>query len=180
MTFLAFITEHFNNLFTPQQKQQYAQVVWDMLQTAYAPIGGLKGSGLNSIEDMIENIPMWKVSTRNGQVKAVILYKDRNGRKLIAMATDGSVDSKDILLNILRAEFRRSYAELSGPALAFVKRRLPEIVAQFAIPAEQVAKIAALNGKEITPVNEFEYTRIISGQSIQKMMIGTVGQRITK
>lgn len=179
MTFTQYITEHHHNLFNAEQKQPYAQQVWDMLQTAYVPLGGLKGSGLKSVDDMIANIPMWKVSTRNGQIKVVILYKDRNGRKLIAMATDGSIDSKQVLINILQSEFKRSYAELSGPALAFVTRRLPELVAKYAIPAEEVARIAALSGKFIVPVDQFKYTREINGHSLEKMMIGTIGNHIT-
>lgn len=179
MTFKQYITERYNNLFTPEQKQSFAPQVWQMLQKAYAPIGGLKGSGLRSEEDMVQNIPMWKVSTRDGQVKVAILYKDRNGRKLIAMGTDGTPESKTILTNVLRHEFARSYAELSGPALRFVSVKLPELVDQYAIPAQKVAEIAALNGKVITPVDQFQYTREINGQPIQKMMIGTVGQTIS-
>lgn len=178
MTFVHFITERFNNLFSAEQKQPFAQKVWNLLQVAYAPIGGLKGSGFASVDDMVQNIPMWKVATRNGEIKTAILYKDRNGRKVIAMATDRSPGSKSLLLNMLKHEFQRSYAELSGPALAFVKRNLPELVAQYAIPAKQVAAIAAKNGKQITPVDEFEYVRDINGHQVQKMMIGTIGHTI--
>ncbi len=178
MTFLQFICERYNNLFTAEQKQQFAPQVWQLLQTAYSPIGGLKGSGFKSQQDMIDNIPMWKVSTRNGSVKTVIMYKDRNGRKLIAMGTDGSLEGKQMLTNMLRSEFTRSYAELSGPALRFVQNKMPELVSQYAIPSEKVVEIAAMNGKTVTPIDQYLYTREIGGHAAEKMMIGTIGKRI--
>lgn len=178
MTFLEYICERYNNLFTAEQKQKLSPQVWELLQNAYSPIGGLKGSGFKSEQDMIDNIPMWKVATRNGIVKMVIMYKDRNGRKLIAMGTDGSPEGKSILTNALRSEFSRSYAELSGPALRFVQNKMPELVDQYAIPSAKVVEIAAMNGKTVTPIDQYLYTREIGGHAAEKMMIGTIGIRI--
>lgn len=64
-------------------KQKFADQVWDVLQYSYRELGGLKGSGFNSKEDMIKNIPFWKMVTKNGVVHAVVMYKDRGGRKSV-------------------------------------------------------------------------------------------------
>ena len=44
-----------------QEKEKYVDEVWDMLQTAYSSIGGIKGSGFESKEDMIK-----KIETQDG------------------------------------------------------------------------------------------------------------------
>lgn len=57
-------------------REKYAEQVWDVLQFSYRDIGGIKGSGFSSIQDMIDNIPFWKMVTKNGEVHAVVMYKD--------------------------------------------------------------------------------------------------------
>jgi hypothetical protein len=39
---------------------------------------------------MIQNIPFWKLYTKDDNVIMAILYKEKNGRKLIALGIDGS------------------------------------------------------------------------------------------
>lgn len=91
------LTEKFINLIGEkdiEKKREYADRVWDILQRSYAKIGGIKGSGFKSKEDMIKNIPFWKIMKSNGKVIAVKLYKDKNGRKSVAGGTDGSKEAK--------------------------------------------------------------------------------------
>lgn len=59
-TFTQYLTEKFHNLFSAEQKEQYADQVWDILNQSYKPIGGLRG--IESKEDMIQSVPMWKVA----------------------------------------------------------------------------------------------------------------------
>jgi hypothetical protein len=47
-----------------------------MIQKAYADQGGMHGSGFKSPEDMVKNIPMWKLSKKDGKVTSVAMYKD--------------------------------------------------------------------------------------------------------
>jgi hypothetical protein len=47
-------------------RRQYAPEVWDLLVNSYALVGGLIGKGFSSMEDMIENIPFWKMVRRDG------------------------------------------------------------------------------------------------------------------
>ena len=83
------------------QRQKYADQVWNILQQAYERMGGIKGSGFNSKEDMIQNIPFWKLFVRNGEVLVVMMYKDKNGRKGVALGTNNTPESKMILKKIL-------------------------------------------------------------------------------
>jgi hypothetical protein len=48
------INESVKNLFVDDvsTRRKYSKQVWKILQDAYAPIGGIKGSGFNSIEDI--------------------------------------------------------------------------------------------------------------------------------
>ncbi len=175
--------ETFDNLFAKDadKRQQYAQQVFDLIQNAYAPIGGMKGSGFNSPQDMIDRIPMWKLFRRGDTVKAVMMYKDTNGRKRVAMATDGSPEAKSTIAKMLKDEYAhsRSYAEISGPSLKFHKRILGDDgLDAITIPAEQATKIRAVDPKLIRIVNQFEYQRNINGEWISKRMIGTPGKAI--
>lgn len=43
-----------------------------------------------SPDDMVKNIPFWKLYTKNDKVIMALLYKDKNGRKIVALGIDGS------------------------------------------------------------------------------------------
>ena len=42
-------------------REKYAPAVWDLIQQSYAKIGGIKGKGFSSPDDMIMSIPFWKL-----------------------------------------------------------------------------------------------------------------------
>lgn len=67
MSFIEFLTESYINLFKEQEKEKYVDEVWDLIQTSYKPIGGIHGSGFKSKDDMIKNIPFWKLVKRGGK-----------------------------------------------------------------------------------------------------------------
>lgn len=178
------ITENFKNLFIgdTEKRQKYAQTLYDMVQASYARIGGMKGSGFNRPEDMIERLPMWKIFTRDMNVKAAAFYKDKNGRKRVAVATDGTPEGKSILARIMAddATSGRAYSEISGPSLAFHKKILGEpALDNITINTEHVIKILGSNKDDIRAINDFEYERNINGDWITKRMIGKPGNRIT-
>jgi hypothetical protein len=108
MKFAEFLNEKYLNLFTNTKdvisRNEYKDEVYELLQKAYKDIGGIKGNGFNSADDMVKNMPFWKIAKVKGKIVAIILYKDKNGRKAVAMATDGSRDGilklKDILKNM--------------------------------------------------------------------------------
>lgn len=172
------LTESFKNLFDKdsEERKKYAGEVWNILQTSYAKIGGIKGNGFRSIDDMIASIPFWKLSIRNGTVTAVAMYKDTNGRKRVAIGTNGTPQGKADIANILVADMRqyRAYAEVSDASLAFIKKQFSEQeMAKYFVPVE-VVKSKVFPYDEIRPVSKFSYMRLIGNEWKEKVMIGNV------
>jgi hypothetical protein len=56
--FSEFLQERFLNYFErdAQKKNEVVDEVWNILQVSYKPIGGIKGKGFQSKEDMMKNI----------------------------------------------------------------------------------------------------------------------------
>ena len=128
-SFKQFLSEHFVNLIGDHpDKDVHKHEVFHMVQDAYKQIGGIHGSGLKTPDDMVKNIPFWKIKKQNGKIKAVALYKDKGGRKRVAVATDGSREGKAHLAHIMTDDVgrHRAYAEQSGSSLSFLKKNLPE------------------------------------------------------
>lgn len=122
--FKGFMTERYVNLFKPNEKEQYADEVWNLIQSSYKSIGGIKGSGFNSKEDMVKNIPMWKLVRRGDKIVAGGMYKDKEGRKGVASFTDGTDEGKKGLMMIKKEDFKRAYFEVSKSALGFMVKEL--------------------------------------------------------
>lgn len=187
------LSERFINLFDPEKKKQYADEVWNLIQTSYQKIGGIKGSGFNSKEDMIKNIPFWKLAKKDGKIVAASLYKDKNGRKRVASATDGTDVGKDQLEILGREDLtrERAYAEISSSSLNFMRRRWKgkRPFEDYIIPPEKAEKI--LGDNLVYPVSDddpevqrhpdlkkYFYQRNIGGHYHTKLMVGTPGLKI--
>jgi len=172
--FKSFLIEKIDNFFISDKegREKYADQVWDILQNSYKPIGGIHGSGFKSKEDMIAKISMWKIVRRGDSVKCVIMYKDKAGRKRVAVGTDGDKSSKKELASLLYDEYKtgRAYGETSDKSLEFIKRVLGDALYDFAIPVEVVKRL--LPDDEITAVDKYVYWRDIGGHAHKKMMLG--------
>ena len=165
------LQETYINAFTDKDKEIYVDQVWALLQESYKSIGGIKGSGFESKEDMKNKIKLWKLNVENGKVKAGILYKDKNdARKSVAVFTDGSVKSKKVLTTMLKDDLGRSFIEVSHGLLKYMERKLPVFFKKYAIPTTKVPQIL---GKEITIIDEYHYERNINGSVITKVLLGT-------
>lgn len=198
ITFKEYLEEHFINLLPGDEaeKAKHAPAIHAMLQKAYAPIGGIHGSGFESPEDMVSKIHMWKMYRHAGEIKAVKLYKNNlaGGRKIVAVATDGSKEGKMGLAQMMKDDMvqKRSYGEMSGAALKMMKRNLPDIT-QHAVPMHKVKELANAVGDEIRtpPADDPEmiahpdltnhlYQRKIGDSWHTKLMLGTPGKFISK
>lgn len=174
------------------EKEKYAQEVFDLLTKAYAYIGGIHGSGFKSPEDMIANIPMWKLARKDSRIVAGIMYKDKQGRKLVAAFTDGTDLGKNALADMYKDDLGRAYKETSSKALSFAKKIMgKDKILHYAVPYDKV--ISLLHDDEIFPVKDddeeiqrhpelkkFFYARKIGGQLHTKIMLGTTGKVITE
>lgn len=142
---------------------------------------------------MIDNIPFWKVATRNGKVVAIALYKDKSGRKRVAAATDGSYEGKSQLAKMQQDDITkdRSYSEVSAASLNYIlKRYKGSDITKYMILPQDAEKI--LKGKLDYPVSDedpevvrhpelkkYFYQRQIGGVPHTKLMIGTPNKKIS-
>lgn len=181
----SFVCEAFENLVgfdadTMKRKNALKDEIHALLDKAYASIGGIKGSGFKDVDDMAKNIWFWKLYKQKGQPVAVIMYKDRLGRKMVALGTDGSAKAKDAIRKMMFDEISlsRSYGEASGPALYMVKKIFGmgkhdsfegSPLEKYMVPADQVGDILK---KPVKPVSKYEYIRAIGGDDEKKVMFG--------
>lgn len=184
------LTEKFKNFLQSdtESKEKYAEEVYDMIQKAYESQGGIHGSGFHSPEDMVKNIPFWKLGFKNGKLVAVTMYKDKEGRKTVASATNGSPDGKSVLTNIMIADLaqQRAFKEVSGKALSFLKKNTN--VLDFVMPVDKIQKtldkeirIPEADDPELVrhpELKDYFYQRKIGGGWHTKIALGTVGNKI--
>jgi len=197
------LTESFKN-FLPgddEQKLQYIDEVWDMIQKSYASIGGIKGSGFRSKEDMLKNIPMWKLYFSGGKLTVVVLYKDKTGRKLVAIGATSEPGLRKkavyILGQIMKAGVENSIAEISGgPFVVFARSVNFDVIKPFIFTPKEAEKAL---GKPVTPAKDavdklnvddlklytkfsdyrdFFYLRELGGSLHMKLGVGTPGLRL--
>jgi hypothetical protein len=157
----------------------------------------LMGGGFQSMEIMVQKIPMWKMVINNGTVEAVVMYKDKGGRKSVAMGSTGSPYAKKAISNLFPAELQRSYGEKSKSALGALMKIVPwSVLEPYAKTPAQVKKVSK---DTITSLKDFKgtlpddakatltkfpvlqpygYFREIGGKLSFKVMIGTPGKTI--
>ncbi len=155
-SFKQHLNENYKNFIGPDsipQREKWVDQAWDILQKSYAAIGGIKGSGFGSKQDMITKLPFWKIYTKGDKLVAAAFYKDKGGRKSVAIATDGSDLGKKIVGDIFKASLGVSYGEKSGPALATMMKTVPwEELQTFLFTPAQLSKIS---GEQIMTVAEY-------------------------
>lgn len=190
ISFDDYLTEHYVNLLEVSEKEKYKDVVYDLLQASYASMGGLKGAGFGSADEMVRKIPMWKLVRKNGAIVACAMYKDKNGRKRVAVGSDGTQQGKEAVASIFKEDFSRAYFEISERSLAFhVKVLGYEFLETFAVAPRAVEKITGdrvrFPVKDDNPeavrhpkLKKLFYTRMIGGHVHTKIMLGTPGKKI--
>lgn len=175
-----------------QEKDKHKEEVFNLVKNAYKDQGGIHGNGFKSPEDMSKNIHMWKLHKKDGKVVAAAMYKDSGqGRKRVAIATDGSEHGKAAASKMMSDDFKlnRSHAEVSGKSLSFIKKHVN--VADHAKSFEYAKEYHAKNGDNIErpahddpevvrhpELKDHFYVREIGGQKHTKLMMGSVGKNI--
>jgi len=171
-----------------EKKEKHKLVVWDLVQRSYAKIGGIKGSGFDSPEDML-NITFWKLIRKNGEIIAGKLYKDKNGRKSVASFTNQTKQGAIALADLVSNEFDRSMGETSAGMLKFVVRSIGMSEAiKYAQTVDDARDILGkkLNTEHVDPaypkkypeLAEYFYSRELGGGQHTKIMFGTPGNTI--
>ena len=185
------LTENFKNLFSANDKEKWAEQAFAQLQATYGPIGGLHGNGFSSIEDFKTNIPFWKLSVKNGKIIAAAFYKDKAGRKCVAVSQDGTKEGKAALAEIMSADLKhgRSYIEVSGGALGFlVKLHGHEELKKYAVPVPILRKEMGddlhtvpesdPDLKKYPELKDYFYQRMIGGELHTKIALGRTGKKL--
>ena len=173
LTLTNLLLERFVNLHTPQEMSKYIDVIWDILEKSYAPIGGFKSA--KDKEDLMRKSGLTKLVTKDGKVVAVKIYKDELGRKSIAGGTDGSNEGKKWLIKMSEEDVKlnRSWGEVSGAMehIMLKKGAVP-------IPSSMAAEIL---GKPILSYDPdgYHYTREIQGEPHTKIMYGDLDKLLT-
>lgn len=200
---IRFIAEGYKNFIgsaSIKDREKWADLVWDQLQATYKAIGGVKGSGFSSKQDMITTIPMWKIYTEGEELLVVIMYKDKAGRKLVAASTNGTTRAKNILETIIFQGLKTGWSEQSKAILNFVMVNIGLAkIKPYLINVDEVKRSIKDNSvQRVTPellstlgprdkhvytkfkkeLDEYFYVREIGGQLFLKVAMGTLGKFI--
>ena len=174
---MRYINEHFVTLRNNTEMMSYMDEVWDMLQEAYKDIGGFLTAKTQG--DLIRKSSLWKLVTRPHKgVVAVAVYTSKNGgRKLIAVATNGTREGKDALFSIIKEDIkmmdqRQAWAEVSS-AMEHLYNKFGGVV----VPSKYVQDI--LRDKEIIDhEDDGHYSREIAGEKHRKIIYGWIDPEI--
>lgn len=168
------LTEHYLTCFNADEKEPYIDTIWDMMEKAYAPIGGIKGL---TKDELLSDDIIFKLVRKNNKIVACQIYNTKQGgRKMIGGCTDGTDEGKKALYQMMAEDVKRiernSWAEVSGALEHIFLFKLGAVP----IPVDMAKKILADKGKRIisTDPDGFHYTREIGGTPIEKIMFGNV------
>jgi hypothetical protein len=153
------------------QKAEYAKDIFDLINTAYAPIGG--NLNYKSAADVLgaEADADYEVINIDDdpEPEALISYKDKGaGKKLTAMGHDGSKEAKSLSLNRMADLLKKPgyYLEVSG--------KLQDILLAKGAPVvkdqELIQKV--LKGKKLEFNEDGTYQRFIGGEKHTKTLLG--------
>jgi hypothetical protein len=181
-TFKTFLIETYKNVFNKSDKEKWIDQVWDVLQSSYAPIGGIKTPSFKSKEAALTSDTMWKLTVRDGKVKTVSVYKDDGtGRKSVLTGTDGTKEAKSELKKIIIDEFGRSYREVSDDFEKFLWKNFEPEMNKFKIPNTEIHKYLKPDEFRIPEKDDgYHYDRKIGGSWHTKIMVGTPGKNIVR
>ena len=171
------INEHFTNIVINDEDKtkldEYKDVVYDILQKAYEPIGGILGC--DNVDMLVNDSDFWKLFTRNGKVYACVIYTfKRGGRKLMYCGTDGTPEGKKALYTIIKDDLRlidrKAWAEVSGA----MEHIYIDKHGAIPIPAEVAQQL--LEDKPFIKIHDdgFHYDRYIDGEVHTKIMVGII------
>ena len=184
------LNERFVNLLgKDEKKSEYADEVFAMIQKSYESIGGQKGGGFKSADDMVANIPFWKLVRTSGKIVAGAMYRDKGGRKRVAVFTDGTISGKKGIASIMKEDFDRAYFEVSGPSLGFAVKLLGiDFIKRYTKTLEEARSILKTDLEPVPEkdsyitkypaLKQYFYQRELGGKLNTKIMLGTNGKKI--
>jgi len=156
---------------TDDEKDEFADEIFDLINTAYAPIGG--NPNYKSPDDVVgdEGDAKYMVIDLDDDedFDAVKVTKDKGaGQKSVAMGHDGSQPAKSAAVNITAIMLKEPghYIEVSG--------KLKDILQSKGVPVvtdkETIQRV--MKGKSIEMNDDGTYSRYIGGEKHTKTLMG--------
>jgi hypothetical protein len=156
---------------TDTEKEEFAQELFDLIDNAYAPIGG--NPNYKSPEDVVgrEREANYMVIDLDDdpEFDALKITKDKPfGNKSVGMGHDGSKPAKSAAVNITAIMLKEPghYVEVSG--------KLKDILISKGVPVvtdkETIQRV--MKGKDITMNDDGTYSREIGGERHTKTLMG--------
>ncbi len=122
-------------------KRLYGKEVYRFLYEKYKSCGGIdKGKGFKNENDMISNIPIWRLRIIKNRVVSVMMFKVKKyGKKMVAYtcADELSSDERQSDFNYM---LNKSYAELSDALLVTILRMFSQHLHHYVLKAEHLMK----------------------------------------
>lgn len=155
-------------------REQYMEQFIKILQNSYKNVeGGYSGLGSGTVAERSAikddlNLNLIKATVRDGKITTLTVYKDKNGRKIIACGTDDTPQGKADFMRLKTEDhtMARAWAEASGAVENLLKK-----IGMPTVPSSLAAK---LTGKEILrhDVNGTHYDRKIGNDVHTKTILG--------
>jgi hypothetical protein len=158
---------------SPDEKVKYAKDIFDLINTAYAPIGGnlnyksaadVLGSEADADYEVID-------IDDDPEPDALVSYKEKDsGKKLTALGHDGSPRAKSTSLNRMATLLKQPgyYLEVSGKLQDILLAKGAPIVKD----KELIQKV--LKGKDLEFNEDGTYQRFIGGKKYTKTLLGNL------
>jgi hypothetical protein len=130
-------------------KRLYGKEVYRFLYEKYKSCGGIdKGKGFKNENDMISNIPIWRLRTIKNRIVSVMMFKVKKyGKKMVAYACEDQL-SADERKSDFTYMLDKSYAELSDGLLVTILKSFSQHLHHYVLKAEHLIK-----DKVIYPLN---------------------------
>ena len=156
---------------TDEEKSKFSEEIFDLINNAYAPIGGNPNYQSPSDVDGSEGDANYLVIDfdEDPEFDAVVVDKGKSsGTKAAALGHDNSGPAKSLSVNFLAIMLKRPghYIEVSG--------KLKDILLSKGVPLVTDEKTirTSLKGKEIEMNDDGTYQRMLGGEKHTKTMMG--------
>lgn len=168
------ITEHIVNCISKDDMRKYGNEVWNnILEPSYRYCGGIKG--VKSIDDLIGDSDMWKLTRKDGRIVSVIIYSTKrgNGRKICLFGKEPTKVGSDALKKQIEDDFRFPDRKVYA---GICKKPVEYMIKQGGVPLPANAACDLMNAgkpksKWCIPVDEYWYKRPLStGEYQYKVM----------
>ncbi len=150
-------------------KAMYVDRIWEILKESYAQVKG--GFLYKSKKELLATTSSWKLIYYKNEIVAVLIYKDKVGKKIVAFGRDkkyGKFSIKNLAIT-LESSLHYAWMEVSDQAEEFILKycNVHHLLLH-------QSKACELLHKPILPLEDgYHYLREIAGIKKSKLIIGS-------